>query len=124
MQELPPAHEALARVLAEHDAVEVGEILVLLALAGARSGELPRVGDRVGDAFRRRRMRRQEVRRARVDAGVLRPQMRVLPHRGEEALGAVGVVAGARRDADADAVGLELLGAGEVGERDLGFGER
>ena len=51
-------------------------------------------------------------------------QMRVHAHRGEEALGAVGVVAGARRDADADAVGLELLGAREVGERDLGFGER
>ena len=51
-------------------------------------------------------------------------EMRVAPHRGEEALGAVGVVAGARRDADADAVGLELLGAGEVGERDLGFGKR
>jgi hypothetical protein len=38
-------------------------------------------------------------------------------------LGAVGVVAGRGRDADADAVGLELLGAGEVGERDLGFGK-
>ena len=50
--------------------------------------------------------------------------MRVRAHRGEEALGAVGVEAGARRDADADAVGLELLGAREAGERDLGFGER
>ena len=45
-------------------------------------------------------------------------------HRGEEALGAVGIEAGARRDADADAVGLELLGAREVRQRDLGLGER
>ena len=102
----------------------MAEIFVAVALAGAGAGVLPRVGDGVGDALRRRRMRRQEVRRARVDAGALRAQMRVHAHRGEEALGAVGVVAGARRDADADAVGLELLGAGEVGERDLGFGER
>ena len=90
----------------------------------AGAGVLPRVGDGVGDALRRRRVRRQEVRRARVDAGALRAQMRVHAHRGEEALGAVGVVAGARRDADADAVGLELLGAREVGQRDLRFGER
>src|SRR6478609_10544532 len=63
MQEFPSAHEALARVLAEHDAIEVGEVLVLLALAGAGTGELAGVGDRVGDALRCRRMRRQEVRR-------------------------------------------------------------
>ena len=48
----------------------------------------------------------------------------LLLHRGEEALGAVGVVAGARGDADADAVGLEFLRAREAGQRDLRFGER
>ena len=124
MQEAPAAHEALARVLAIDEPVDHAEIFVAVALARARARVLPRVGDGIGDALRRRRMRRQEVRRARIDAGALRAQMRVHAHRGEEALGAVGVVAGARRDADADAVGLELLGAREVGERDLRFGER
>ena len=38
--------------------------------------------------------------------------------------GAVGIEAGARRYADADAVGLELLGAREARERDLRLGER
>ena len=37
---------------------------------------------------------------------------------------AVRIEAGARGDADADAVGLELLCAREACERDLGFGER
>jgi len=34
-------------------------------------------------------------------------ELGVAPHRGEEAHRAIGIVAGARGDADADAVGLE-----------------
>ncbi len=121
---LRPRTIAFARVLAIDDAVEVLQVGLLVAGAAAGPRELPGVGDGVADALGGGRMRRQEVRRARIDVGALRAQVRVRPHRGQEALGAVGVEAGARRDADADAVGLELLGAREVGERDLGLGER
>ena len=79
---------------------------------------------RVVDALRRRGMRRQEVRRARIDVGGAGAEHRVQPHRGEEALRAVGIEAGARGDADADAVGLELLRAREACQRDLGFRQR
>ena len=70
MQEAAAAHEAFARVLAVDDAVDAGEIGGLVALAARRAArELARVGERVADALRRRRMRRQEVRRARIDGG-------------------------------------------------------
>ena len=69
-------------------------------------------------------MRRQEVRRARIDVRALGAEPRVEPHRGEEALGAIGIEAGARGNADADAVGLEFLRAREARQRDLRFGER
>ena len=45
------------------------------------------------------------------------PQGRRTPERGQEARGAVGVEPRPRDDADADPVGLELLLAGEAGER-------
>ena len=51
-------------------------------------------------------------------------ELGVAPHRGEEAHGAIGIVAGARGNADADAVGLEFLRAREARQRDLGFRER
>ena len=57
-------------------------------------------------------------------APLLDAQLGVAAHRGEEAHRAVGIVAGARRDADADAVGLELLRAREARELDLRTRER
>ena len=70
-------------------------------------------------------MRGEEVEEARIDAVVGRlAQLGVAAHRGEEAHRAVGIEAGARRNADADAVGLELLRAREARERDLGTRER
>ena len=70
-------------------------------------------------------MRRQEVEEARIDAVVVgRTQLGVAPHRGEEAHRAIRVEAGARRNADADAVGLELLRAREAGERNFGARQR
>ena len=53
-----------------------------------------------------------------------RLQVGAAAHRGEEAHRAIGVVAGARRNADADAVGFEFLRAREARQRDLRFGER
>ena len=71
-------------------------------------------------------MGREEIGRARVDVRLarIRLQLRVAAQRGEEPHRAIGIVAGARGDADADPVGLEFLRAREARERDLGFGER
>ena len=71
-------------------------------------------------------MRRQEIGRARIDGGrrLLRLELGIVLHRGEEAHGPVGIVAGARGDADADAVGLEFLRAREARQRELRFGKR
>ena len=73
MQEAAAAHEAFARVLAVDQAVEAGEILVAVALRRRPARVNWRaLATRIVDALRRRRMRRQEVRRARIDAGALR----------------------------------------------------
>ena len=69
-------------------------------------------------------MRGEEVGRAHVRAVAAGAQIGVAAHRGEEARGAERVVAGVRRDADAELVGLEFLGAREARELDLGAGER
>ena len=71
-------------------------------------------------------MRGEEIGRARIDVRLVRVrfELGIASHRGEEAHCAVRVVSGARRDADADTVRLELLRAREACERDLGFGER
>ena len=71
-------------------------------------------------------MRRQEVGGARIDGGcvLLRPEFGIVLHRCEEAHGTIGVVAGARGDADADGVGFEFLRAREAGQRQLRLGER
>src|SRR5262249_51079686 len=62
MQEAAPAHEAFARVLAEYDAVDAGEVRVLVAAtARGRGIELTRVGERIADPLRRCRMRREEI---------------------------------------------------------------
>ena len=71
-------------------------------------------------------MRGEEVGRARIDVAPVRARFEfgIASHRGEEPHRAIRIVAGARGDADADAVGFEFLRAREAGERDLGFGER
>ena len=70
-------------------------------------------------------MRRQEIRRARIDgAALLRLEFGIVLHRSEEAHRAIRIVAGARGDADADGVRFEFLRAREAGERELRFGER
>ena len=69
-------------------------------------------------------MRGQEVLRARIDRGLARLQLGIALHRGQEARRAVGIEMGARRNADADAVRLEFLGAREARHRQLGLGQR
>ena len=69
-------------------------------------------------------MRGQEVLRTWIDRGLARFQFRVSFHRGEEARRAVGIEMGTRRNADANAIGLEFLGAREARHRQLGFRQR
>ena len=90
-----------------------------------RAAVLPRIGERIGDALRRRRMRGEKVGRAWIDgARRRRLELGIVLHRGEEAHRAIRVVTGARGDADADGVGLEFLGAREARQRQFRFGER
>ena len=124
MQETPAANEPLARILAIDDVVDGGEIGFAVAFAALRRGILPGAGLRALHPLRRCRMRRQKVLRARIDRGLAGLQFGVALHRGQEARGAIGVEMGARRNADADAVGLELLGARKARHRQLGLGER
>ena len=127
MQEAPAAHETFARVLAEDDAVDAGKIGALVAPGiGRGSAELAGIGERVADPLGRRRMRRQEIRRPRIDgtALLLRLELGIVLHRSEEAHRAVGIVTGARGDADADGVGFELLRPREARQRELRLGER
>ena len=84
---------------------------------------MPGIERGIGDAFGRGRMRGQEFLAARIGLGA-GAQFGVATHRGEEAGGAERIVAGARGNTDADAVGFEFLAAREGGERDLGFGQR
>ena len=90
----------------------------------SRRGELPRRVLRVLHPLRRCRMRRQKILRARIERGLAGLQRGIALHRGQETRGAVGVELGARRNADADAVGLELLGAREARHRQFCFRER
>ena len=60
----------------------------------------------------------------RIDLGGRGFEFGVASHRGEEARRAVRIVAGARGNADADAVGFEFLRAREARDRDFRFGER
>ncbi len=127
MQKASPANEAFARILAVDQSVYIGEIFLLVAFTAARRrAELTRRCDRVLDALRRGRMRGEEVRGAGVNMRLTRIglELGVASHRGEEADRAIGIEAGTVRDPDADAVGLELLGAREARERDLRLGER
>ncbi len=76
------------------------------------------------DPLGRRRMRGEEILRARIERGLAGLQRRVALHRGQEARGAIGIEMRARRNADADAVGLELLLARKARHRQFGFGQR
>ncbi len=124
MQEAPAAHEALARILAIDDVVDGGEIGFAVALAALRRGVLPCGVLRVLHPLRRCRMRRQEVLHARIERGLAGLQRGVALHRGQETRGAIGIEMRPRRNADADAVGLEFLGAREARHRQLGLGQR
>ena len=121
MQEAPSAHKAFARVFAIDDVVDRPEIGFAVAVAAFRRGILPRGGLRVLDALGRRRMRGEEILCTRIERGLADLQRRVALHRGEEARRAVGIEMRARREADADTVGLELLLAREARHRQFGF---
>ncbi len=124
MQEAPAADEAFARVLAIDDVVDGGEIGFAVAFAALGRGILPGGVLRVLHALGRRRMRRQEILRARIERGLAGLQFGIALHRGQEARRAIGIEMGARRNADADAVGLEFLLARKARHRQLGLGER
>ncbi len=124
MQEAPPAHETFAGVLAIDDVVDRGEIGLAVTFAALRRGELPRAGLRILHALGRRRVRGQEVLRARIERGLAGLQRRVALHRREESRGAIGIETGARRNPDANAVGLEFLRAREARHRQFGLGQR
>ena len=124
MQEAAAAREALARVLAIDHAVEIGEIFGAVAFAGAGAAELAGIGERVLHALGRRRMAGEKVERARIGAAAGRLDIGIALHVGEEARGAERIEAGARGNADADAVGLEFLRAREARQRQLRLGER
>ena len=124
MQEAPAAHEAFARVLAIDDVVDRREIVLAIALAAVRRGVLPRGGLRPLHALGRRRMRRQKVLRPRIERGLAGLHLGIAFHRGQEARRAIRIEMRARRNADADVVGLELLGAREARHRQLRLGER
>ena len=123
MDEAAAAHEAFARVLAEDHAIEIGQVLLAVALADAGAAEPARIGDGVADARRRRGMVGEEVDGVGVAVGA-RVEIDIALHIGKHARGAVRIEPGARSDADADAVGLEFLRAREAGQRQLRFGER
>ena len=61
MDEAPVAHVALARVVAEDEAVDAVEIAVAVDLADPGRAELARGAGREFDPFRRRRVRAKEV---------------------------------------------------------------
>src|SRR5665213_1732144 len=103
MQETPPAHKAFARVLAIGQAVDIAEILVAVAFAGAWAAELARIGERVLDPLGCRRMADEKIGRARITAAG-RLEIGVALHIGEEARSAVRIEAGTRGNADADTV--------------------
>jgi hypothetical protein len=111
MQEAPASHEAFARILAIHDVIDGGQVGFTVPFAALGRDILPRGILRVLDPLRRGRMRRQEVLRARINRGLPRLEFRVALHRSKKAGSAVWIEMGARRDADADTVGLELLRA-------------
>ena len=85
MQEAPAAHKAFARVLAIDDVVDRGEIVLAVALGVFGRGVLPRDGLRVLHALRRRRMRGEEILRARIERGLAGLQLGIALHRGQEA---------------------------------------
>ena len=121
MQEAAAAHEAFAGVLAIDDVVDRREIGLAVALAAFGGGILPRIGLRILHPLRRRRMRGQEVLRARIERGAAGLHRSVALHRGEKARGTKGIEMRACGNADADAVGLEFLRPREACHCQLGF---
>ena len=94
MDEQRPPDDALGRIVAEQEPVDRGEIGVPAGRAFAGRADLPRFRLGLGDALRRRGMRRHHVRpvggrRAGNRGGERAP----FAERGQEPRGAVGVVA-------------------------------
>src|SRR6478735_9002764 len=124
MQEMPAARKAFTGIIAVNETVEVGEIFGAIALAGAGTGELARIRQRVFHAVRGRRMAGQKIKRTRIRPAGAGLQISTALHVRQETRCAIRVESGARRNADPDTVGFEFLCAGESGQRQLGFGER
>ena len=103
----------------------LAEIALLVARDVARRGVLPRIGARDLQPVGGPGCEERKSRKRAIDAVVGgRAQFGIAAHRGEEAHRAVRIEPGARRNADADAVGLQLLRAREGRKRDLGARER
>ena len=85
MQEAAAAHKSLARVFAINEIIDGREIAVPIAFDGFGRRILPRIRLRVLHALGRRRMRREEIQRARIGRRAACFQRRVALHRGEEA---------------------------------------
>src|SRR5262245_21719271 len=114
MQEVAPACEPLAWVLAIDHAVEGGEVLDVVALTTSGPAKLARIGERVLHALGRCRMAREEI-DASLPGAIACLEIRVALHVGQEARRAVGIETGACGDSHANAVGLELLRTREGG---------
>jgi hypothetical protein len=123
VQEPPAAHKAFARVLAIDDVVDRGEIILAVALGIFRRGVLPRHRRRLLHALGGRRMRGQEVLRARIERGLAGLQLGIAFHRSEEARRAIGVEMRMRGDAHSHLVGVDLLRAREIRHRHLVLGD-
>jgi hypothetical protein len=110
MKETAAAHETIDRILAIEHAVDACEIGRLVALAGRRGAVLAGIVLCVLDALGRGRMGGHKFERTAVTARS-GAQLGIALHGGEEPRRCERIVAGARRDTDTDAVGLEFLSA-------------
>ena len=124
MQEAPAAHKAFAGVFAVDDVVDRGEIGFAVAVAALGRSVLPRIGLRVLHPLGRRRMRGEEILRARIERGLAGFHRGIAFHRGQEARGAIGIEMRAGGNADADAVGLEFLRPRKARHRQFCLGQR
>ncbi len=123
--EIAPAPDhAVAWIVAIGQALDRSEPAIGVALADAGRADLAGCRGDGGDALGRLRMAGEDVEPLVVGALVLAAAAEggVAAERGEEAAGAIGIVAGAGNVADADLVGGQFLLARELGERELRAG--
>src|SRR4029077_14128455 len=104
MQKMPAARKAFTGIIAVDETVEVGEIFGAIALAGAGTGELSRIRQRVLHAVRGRRMAGQKIKRTRIRPAGGGLQVSTALHVRQETRCAIGVESGTRRNTDPDAV--------------------